>query len=210
MNIWEEYWSMQPERTHPACRHRKCMTHSLTITTGPTGTSLQQLRHRYWRERMTLTTGKITKTEGKNLFIHPKVKCFLKCTLYPWFVVITAVNTSIMVFWVVTPCNSLVGDYQRFRGTYRLRFQGWRWSRYVPLKRWEPPIRLLHGVTTQKTTIDPLSAFRLNVALRPSVRTRAYCCDNTVQGHCCNNVIQGQLQQCDPRTLLLLLPRSFM
>jgi hypothetical protein len=32
-------------------------------------------------------------------------------------------NVSIVVFWVVMPCG-LVGGYQHFGGTYRLRLQG--------------------------------------------------------------------------------------
>jgi hypothetical protein len=37
------------------------------------------------------------------------------------FEVLTAVK--MLIFWVVTPCGT-VGRYQRFRGTYRLHFQG--------------------------------------------------------------------------------------
>jgi hypothetical protein len=37
---------------------------------------------------------------------------------------------TIAVFWVVTPC-CLVGGYQRFRGTYRLHFQGRRCGNHL-------------------------------------------------------------------------------
>jgi hypothetical protein len=57
-----------------------------------------------------------------------------------------------VVFLVVMPCR-LVGSYQRFRGTYYLLLQGWRWRQHVSSKRW-----YLHaspyGVTGQKTNLD--------------------------------------------------------
>jgi hypothetical protein len=49
------------------------------------------------------------------------------------FSVLTAVNMSMLVYWVVTPCG-LVGRYKRFGGTYCFH--------------------LLDAVSTQKTTID--------------------------------------------------------
>jgi hypothetical protein len=39
------------------------------------------------------------------------------------------------MFWFVMQCG-LVGRYQRFGGTYSLYHRGWRWSLYVPPKRW--------------------------------------------------------------------------
>jgi hypothetical protein len=37
--------------------------------------------------------------------------------------VLTSVNMSVLVFWVVTPCG-LLSRYQRFGGTYCLHLQG--------------------------------------------------------------------------------------
>jgi hypothetical protein len=50
---------------------------------------------------------------------------------------------SMLVFWVVIPCG-LVGRYKRFGGAYCLHLQGW-----------SP-----HGDTTQKTTMDIVTAVR--------------------------------------------------
>jgi hypothetical protein len=74
--------------------------------------------------------------------------------LYLRFQVHMAVKMSMLVFWVVTPCG-LVGRYQRFGGTYRLHLQGWRRRQYDPPKGWYAPMSP-HGVTTQKTNIEPI------------------------------------------------------
>jgi hypothetical protein len=47
------------------------------------------------------------------------------------FEIFTAVKMWIVVFWVVT-LYSIVGDYQHFRGTYNLHFQGRSEGNYFP------------------------------------------------------------------------------
>jgi hypothetical protein len=51
-----------------------------------------------------------------NKIIFPK-------TAFIIFEVLTAVKTSMLVFWLVTP-NRLAGKYQRFGGIYCLHLQG--------------------------------------------------------------------------------------
>jgi len=81
-----------------------------------------------------------------------------------------AVKSHIEVFWVVTSCSVMVG-YKRFGGLccfslhpggsmdiWNISIQSphymvssWRWRQHGPPKRW-CPARILHGVTTQKTS----------------------------------------------------------
>jgi hypothetical protein len=51
--------------------------------------------------------------------------------LWDGFEVLTAVNTKIAVFWVVTPC-SLVEVYQRFGGNFCLHHQGLNVGKLLP------------------------------------------------------------------------------
>jgi hypothetical protein len=64
-----------------------------------------------------------------------------------------AVKMSTVVFWVVT-LYSLVGGYQCFGGMYHLHLQGWTIN--ILPKQWHPPIGL-HGITTQKTQMAPMT-----------------------------------------------------
>jgi hypothetical protein len=52
---------------------------------------------------------------------------------YMRFDVLTAVRMSMLLLWVVTPCE-LVGRYQRFGETYCLHLQGRKWKQYYPPK----------------------------------------------------------------------------
>jgi hypothetical protein len=51
------------------------------------------------------------------------ISIYLNLHLYKRCKVLTAVNISVVAFWVVIP-RSLVGGNQRFGGTYRLLLQG--------------------------------------------------------------------------------------
>jgi hypothetical protein len=72
------------------------------------------------------------------------------------FEVITELQMSVLVFWVVTPCT-LVAGYQRFGLTYCFQLQTWRCRQYVSPKRWYLPAHP-QGVVTQKTNIDTLKS----------------------------------------------------
>jgi hypothetical protein len=65
--------------------------------------------------------------------------------------VLTAVKTSTMVFWVVTPCG-LVDRHWSFGKTYCIHLQTWRWRPCVPPNIWYL-LTSPHGATTQKTTV---------------------------------------------------------
>jgi hypothetical protein len=69
------------------------------------------------------------------------------------FVVFTAMEIHVEVFWVMTPCSDVVG-YKRFGGLCWFQLQGemnWWWKQEGPPKHWYPTITI-HGVTTQKTS----------------------------------------------------------
>jgi hypothetical protein len=59
---------------------------------------------------------------------------------------------SMLVFWAITPCW-LVGKHQRFKWTYYLSPQPWRWRQCVPPKRWYI-LTSPRGVTAQMTKHD--------------------------------------------------------
>jgi hypothetical protein len=58
----------------------------------------------------------------------------METLLYVRFEVLMAVKMSMLVFWIVTPCE-LVGRDQRFGGTYYLHLQGWRVLGKMPHRR---------------------------------------------------------------------------
>jgi len=73
----------------------------------------------------------------------PKIKLKKVCweirTSFARFHVSTGIKFQIVVCWILTPCNDLVGYPSP-----------WRWKRHSPPKHW-CPITSLHGFTTQKT-----------------------------------------------------------
>jgi hypothetical protein len=71
----------------------------------------------------------------------------------------TAVMFQVEVFWIMTPCNVVVG-YQRFGGPWCLHLQsegGGRLRQHGPLKRW-CSATTLQGVIIQKTSIHGTSS----------------------------------------------------
>jgi hypothetical protein len=74
--------------------------------------------------------------------------------------VLTAVNMSMLVFWVVTPCR-LLGRYQRF-GKHTVPI-----FRVKVPKRWYLPTSP-RDVTIQKTNIDIYFNLLFNIDIRPT------------------------------------------
>jgi hypothetical protein len=91
---------------------------------------------------------------------------------------VTMVQLFIRVFMIITVCTtsetrvyllgyntiSLLEIYWHFRGTYCPHFQGWRWRRYVPLKRWLIFNRL-HTVIPHKTLFNSCISWNTSASL---------------------------------------------
>jgi hypothetical protein len=127
----------------------------------------------------------------------PFYQPFSSCTFAHTGAMSTAQSTNVLVdhiasmlmlvFWVAMPCVvKCAVRFHRFRGTYYLYLQGWRWRWYVPLKHWYLSTNL-HGVPTQKTntTSSPLweplisyTAFIFNIEVYTSSEMMTIYADN--------------------------------
>jgi hypothetical protein len=89
-----------------------------------------------------------------------------------------------LVFWLVMT-SGLAGRYQRFRVTYCLRLQPWRWRQYDPQEYCHLPTNT-HSVTKQKTTLTPPLLWDSHISYLIIKFLKMFQILSSEQSHCSN------------------------